>query len=434
MARVGPDDRETLAAQAGLAATQAELGELKDAEASARAAQVGYRRIEAADARGALKASNTLARVLLRLGTPDRLAEAQQLLSASAARASSRAPNDFERLTHEQLGVQLRIAQGRQLEAEPLARQAYQQTLSALGPRHPLTLEAFDTVSNLLLSLGRYAELLQTQQQHADESRRVLGGDHIVTLRAQATIAETLRQLDRFEDAKKLYDQVLADKVRVLGETHRSTLLSRHNVALLYKDLKEPAKAEQMLRDLARVQTTVLGPEHEDTLDTEMMIAADALHAEADGRVARRGTPPCWRASGQRSARVLSRISSAQPTLRVCCNRLGDYDGAERTLRECLKAHQRVYGDHYYGTYYVMSELGTTLVHKQQFAEAETLLVASLKGFRNIYADQPSHQRVQQALDRLEQLYRTWNQPEKAAEYRALLNKAKEAASGKAKR
>ena len=43
MAGLGPNHRDTLSAQAGLAATQAELGELKDAETSARVAAAGYR-------------------------------------------------------------------------------------------------------------------------------------------------------------------------------------------------------------------------------------------------------------------------------------------------------------------------------------------------------------------------------------------------------
>jgi serine/threonine protein kinase/tetratricopeptide (TPR) repeat protein len=379
MAGPGPGHRETLTAQAGLAATQAELGELKDAEASARAAVAGYQQIEAADVRGALKAAHTLVRVLIRLGTPDRLAEADRLLASSAARVSSLAPDDVGRLTHSQLGVQVKSAQGRQLEAEPLARRAYQQTLSAMGPRHPLTLEAFDTLSYSLLSLGRYAELLQTQRHHADESRRVLGADHIMTLRAESTIAETLRQLDRFDESKKAYEQVLADKVRVLGATHRSTLLTRHNVALLYKDLKQPAAAERMLRDLARVQAEVLGPEHVDTLDTEMMVA---LTLYSQNRMEE---------SRDAYAAVLRRIKSAlgesaESYLVGTANyagllyRLGNYDEAERTLRECLKAHQRVYGDRFYGTYYTMSELGMTLVHKRRFEEAEALLLESRGG------------------------------------------------------
>ncbi len=428
VATLGPHHRETLAARAGLAATQAELGELKDAEISARAAVDGYRAIEADEPKASLRAWNTLARILIRLGTPDRLGEAEQILAASARRGTTLPPGDVERLTSDQLGAQVRLAQGRVADSEPLARQAYQNALSALGPRHPLTLEAFDTLSSVLLALSRYADLLDTQQRHADETRRVLGADHIITLRSQHTIAETLRQLDRFEEARTVYEQVLADKVRVLGETHRSTLLTRHNVALLYKDLNQPVLAEQMLREVARVRREVLGPEHVDTLDSEMMIALTlySQHRMTESRDAYAALLPRIKASLGESAETYL-VGTANYA--VLLYRLGEYDMAERTLRESLAAHRQVYGDRYYGTYYTMTELGTTLVHKQQFAEAEQLLTAALAGFRGIYVRQPSHQRVRQGLERLMKLYDAWQKPERAAEFRALLTKATEDAA-----
>jgi hypothetical protein len=40
---------------------------------------------------------------------------------------------------------------------------------------------------------------------------------------------------------------------------------------------------------------------------------------------------------------------------------------------------------------------------------------------------------VQQGLDRMERLYSAWSKPAKAAEYRAQLNRATEAAKVKAK-
>ena len=427
-AGLGPTHRETLAARTGLAATLVELGQLKDAEISARAAADGYQPIEAREPKASLKAWNTLARVLLRLGTPDRLTEAEQILTVSNARSATLPAADVERLMSGQLSAQLRLAQGRILDSEPLARAAYQDALAALGPRHPLTLEAFDTLSSTLLALSRYAELLDTQQRHADETRRVLGADHVMTLRAQHTIAETLRQLDRFEEARTAYEEVLSSKVRLLGETHRSTLLTRHNMALLNKDLAQPDLAEQKLREVARDRREALGPEHVDTLDSEMMIALTLFEQRrlAESRTAYAAVLPRIKASlGESTESYLVGTANYAGLL----YRMGDYDMAERTLRESLAAHRTVYGDRYFGTYYTMTELGTTLVHKQQFAEAEQLLTAALAGFREIYARQPSHSRVRQGLDRLTKLYDAWQKPEKAAEFRASLNRATEEAA-----
>ena len=420
---LGAGHRDTVEARTGLAATESELGALREAEVDARLAVQGYKPIESAEPRGSLRAWNTLLRVLLRLGTQDRLIEAEQIVAASSRRRTALPANDVEPLTAGLLAANLKITQGRLREAEPLARTSYQTILADLGPRHPLTLEAVETLAYCLLGLSKYDELLATLEQHVEATRRVFGDDHIMTLHAREAIAETLRQLDRFDEAAKLYDDVLASKIRVLGEKHRSTLLTRHNVALLQKDLNHADRAEAMLRDVARKQREVLGPEHPDTLTSETMIALTLFEQKrlAESRDAYATVLPRIKASlGDTAEIYLVGTANYAGVL----YRLGDYDGGEVTLRDSLAAHRRAYGDRHYGTYYTMMELGTTLVHKRQFPEAEKLLLAALEGFRELFANQPTHQRVRHALDRLTQLYVAWDKPEKAAEFRALLKKA----------
>ncbi len=428
---LGKDHPDTLAALAGLAAAQADLGELKEAEKHARLAVQGSEAFHDAVPRTAIRASNTLTSVLLRLGTKDHLTEAERTLNRSRVLAAATFnAGDADRLITDQLNAQLKLAENHPLEAEPLARQSYQMAFSTLGPRHPVTLAALDILTNCLFSLSRYGELIGVQQRHADDTRKVLGDDHVVTLRAEHAVAETFRMLDRFEEARQAYDRVLQKKIRVLGDTHPSTLSTRHAVALLYKDLQQTQKSEQMMREVALVRRNVLGPQHSDTLDSEMMIA---LTLYAQGR---------HRESRDAYAQVLPRIKAslgetAGGYLVGTVNyagllyRLGEYQVAEQTLRASLAAHRRAYGDAYYGTYYTMTELGTTLVHLKRYEEAEKLLLSALEGFRIIYAANPNHNRVRQALDRLERLYIAWNKPKEATEYRTLLNKATEAAGVK---
>ena len=184
-----------------------------------------------------------------------------------------------------------------------------------------------------------------------------------------------------------------------------------------------------MLRELVAVQADVLGPDHVDTLDSEMMVAL-TLYPQKRMEESRNAyaavLPRIGSALGDGAASYLVGTANYAGLLYP----LGDYDMAERTLRECLRGHQQVYGDRYYGTYYTMSELGTTLVHKQQFDEAETLLTASFNGFRDIYAAQPSHHRVQQGLDRPDEALYCLEQATKGRRlYQALLIKAKKAAA-----
>jgi serine/threonine-protein kinase len=421
-ANLGDDHPDTVAALTGLASAQADLGELKDAEQNARLALQRSEQLRNHD-RLALQASNTLANVLLRLGTREHLTDAERVLDRALAIPVGTFNNgDADRLTAEQLKAQLRLTQNLPLEAEPLARQTYGAALTRLGPRHPTTLAALDVLANCLFELSRYAELVKAQESHANDTRKVLGDDHVMTLRAEHNVAETLRLLDRLDESQQAFARVLQKKTRVLGENHPSTLLTRHAVALLYKDLKQPTKAEELLREVARVRRDVLGPDHSDTLDSEMMIA---LTLYEQGR---------QRESRDAYAEVLAKIRTAlgetsgaylvgTVNYAGLLYRLGDYRAAEETLRTSLTAHRRAYGDTYYGTYYTMTELGTTLVHLEQFTEAEQLLLGALQGFRTIYTDNPNHNRVRQTLERLEKLYLAWNKPERAAESRGQLDK-----------
>jgi serine/threonine protein kinase len=425
---VGVQHPQTLTALAGFAAAQAELGQLKDAEANARLA------VDSATATGtravqtSIRAMNTLAGILLQLGTRRHAVEAERIVDRARALGQSvRAPNDEDRLRTDRLTAEVRIAQNRLLEAEPLARNGYRAALAAFGPRHPVTLAALDTLTTCLFGLSRYSELLEIQQGHADETRRVLGKDHIMTLWADHAVADTLRALDRVAEARQAFDRVLAAKTRVLGETHPSTLTTRHSIALLYKDMQDPGRAQQSLQEVARIRRSVLGPQHDDTLASEMMIALTLFQ---QGRLEE---------SRDAYAEVLPRIKtslgeSSNGYLVGTANyagllyRLGDYTGAEQTLRESVAAHQRAFGDHHVGTYYTMTELGTTLVHLNRHAEAEGLLLAAWNGYRDIYSHEPNHRRIQMGLDRLFKLYTAWGKPERANHYRGLLDQVSKAA------
>jgi tetratricopeptide (TPR) repeat protein len=186
--------------------------------------------------------------------------------------------------------------------------------------------------------------------------------------------------------------------------------------------LKQPGKAEEILRDVARVRRETLGPADPDTLESEGMIAVTLYE---QGRLPE---------ARDAYAEVLPRIKEVQGEgglyLTVTVNyagilyRLGQYQDAERILRDSVAAHERVFGAQYYGTYYTKMELGTTLVRLERYAEAEPLLLDALAGFREVYREEPNHSRVRGALDRLVRLYDGWAKPEKAAEFKALLSKA----------
>ncbi len=356
VARFGERDPTTLFALTRVAAAQGAVGDLKEAEAVARTALAGFDALRTAPPHAHINALNTLALILLERAGKEHLAEADGLLARATSLAASTLPEiEPVRLKANRLVVKLRMEQSRYLEAEPLAREGFQRTLSALGPRHPDTVEALGSLTSCLVELSRYSEALSLQREHIETARRTFGPEHAATLAAQNTYAATLRMLGRAEEAKTLYEEVLSVSTRALGERHRATLGVRHRLALTYKDLKQPVKAEEILRDVARVKRETLGPADPDTLESEGMIAVTLYE--------QRRLPEARDAY----AEVLPRIKEVQGEgglyLTVTVNyagilyRLGQYQDAERILRDSVAAHERVFGAQYLR--YVLHENGT---------------------------------------------------------------------------
>lgn len=417
---LGEGDPDMVDALVGLAATQAELNKLKEAEGHARHAVELLSPVAHRPTERDVRAQNTLARVLLLFGTSDRLKQADEVLTRAADLAGALPPDYPDRIASFELLAQLRLAQERFAEAEPLARENYATARRAFGAYHPATLQALNTLTSCLAALSRYSEALEMQRQHLDDLGRVLGEDHVRTLQARATLGSVLRRMDRFAEAKEVYKDLLSRQTRVLGERHPATLVTRHEMALLQKDLKDAKKAEEMMREVVRLRRETLGATHPETLGSQMMIALTLFEQRRleDSRDAYAEVLPRIKdALGESSGAYLTGMSNYAGLL----YRLGDYSGAERMFRESLAAHRRVYGDQYFGTYYNMMELGTTLVHVQRYAEAEELLLAALNGFRAIFREQPTHRRIRGALGRLVKLYEAWGKPDEVREYRAIL-------------
>jgi serine/threonine-protein kinase len=423
---LGEGHSDAVDARIGLAAAQAELNKLRDAEANARLA-LGHISEARPSPTQLVRVESTLARVLLLSGTAERLGEADRILTRATELARSSLPVEHaDRVGSFASLADLRLAQARYREAEQLASANYASVHRFFGPSHPATLQSFDTLSSCLRALNRYTEVLTLQGRHLEDTARVLGADHVRTLQARATLASTLRALDRFEEAESVYEDLLARQSRTLGDFHPATLRTRHELALLQKDLGNPRKAEEMLRQLLVVEREKLGAEHEVTLSSELMIALALYHGGrlAESRDAYAAVLPRVRESlGEHASLYLVGMSNYAGLY----YRLGDNEGAESMFRESLAVHRRVYGDDNFGVYYNRMELGTTLLRLGKYAEAEAELLGALQGFQRTFSSRPDHQRIRSAHDRLIQLYGAWGKPDEARKHSTILQNLKAA-------
>jgi tetratricopeptide (TPR) repeat protein len=112
-----------------------------------------------------------------------------------------------------------------------------------LGPSHPDTLSARNSLAAAYQAAGRAAEAIPLLAQTLAGRERLLGPDHPDTMSSRNNLARAYREAGRITDAIPLVQQTLAARQRLLGPDHPSTLASRNNLASAYRATGHPAEA-----------------------------------------------------------------------------------------------------------------------------------------------------------------------------------------------
>jgi tetratricopeptide (TPR) repeat protein len=109
-----------------------------------------------------------------------------------------------------------------------------------LGPDHPDTLSARNSLATACHAAGRIADAIPLVQQTLDAQERLLGTDHPSTLASRNNLASAYRATGRPAEAIPLFEQNVAACERLLGADHPKTLASRRS---LDRALQESAQA-----------------------------------------------------------------------------------------------------------------------------------------------------------------------------------------------
>jgi tetratricopeptide (TPR) repeat protein len=183
-------------------------------------------------------------------------------------------------------------AAGRVAEAISL----HEQTLAARerirGPDHPSTLGSRSNLAIAYQAAGRHAEAITLYERVLTGLERVRGPDHPDTRAARNTLAAAYRAAGRVGEAIALHEQALAGLERVRGPDHPSTLGLRSNLANAYRAAGRVGEAIALHEQALAGRERVLGPDHPDTLSSRNNLAnayraagrlgeAIALHEQA---------------------------------------------------------------------------------------------------------------------------------------------------------
>ncbi len=226
--------------------------------------------------------------------------------------------------------------------AEELADQVTEETRTALGDDHPVTLEALHTQSGLFLITGNH-EAGRSQLENVVESRRkVLGNTNPQTLESAHTLAAALGMEGRYEEARSLLEEVITGRTEVFGKDHEETLGTRQNLSTVLFHLGEIDQALALLEEISASHERRLGRRHPDTLQVQSNLAS--VHREV-------GNPEQAHAIESELIEQYARTLGPEhpETLRVHLNlgvslrELGELDRAIEVFEEVVEARSRTF-------------------------------------------------------------------------------------------
>ena len=168
------------------------------------------------------------------------------------------------------------LAADRVADAIPLFEQTLAILVSQLGPDHPDTLTSQNNLASAYQDAGRVAEAIQLYELNLAERERVLGVDHPGTLTSRGNLAAAYLAAGRAAEAIPLLEQTLASRERVLGPDHPDTRTSRRNLAKAYQDTGRAAEAIPLLEQTPAGRPRVQRPDHARIRAARSQAPADA--------------------------------------------------------------------------------------------------------------------------------------------------------------
>lgn len=346
--------------------------------------------------------------------------------------------------------ARLLIKLGRPAEAAPLFQHSMEMNERLLSPGDPILVSQQGNLGALLHSLGRPQEAEPVLRRALEAARRAHSGDHPMIEDALFNLGSVLLTLQRADEAGPLLQDSLDMSRRLRPAGSAVSVEALRYCAAASKARGRLREAVDLLREAVSLCHLLPdGDGHLVLCVREMAQLVDLLFAA--GRSAEAVEPLRDQLALERS-RPEPDESQLSRTLQLLALALLNGDTAEGAseaellLRECMAIRQRLYpeGDaRHWLVFNATSALGQSIVtlarhgvgsqdqRLERLREAESLLLESqrhLASDPSVPAPDPLGDRRRDAIDRLVQLYETWESADpghehgqQAAHWRTLL-------------
>lgn len=334
------------------------------------------------------------------------------------ARAKQFGPNHPDTLSTRNSLARAYRAAGRLPKAIALFEQVRQVRARELGPEQPDTLNTLHHLALAYLDVGKRSEAIALDKQVCDGQMRRLGSDHPQTLAALNNLARTFQAAGKLSEAIAQFEQVRDARLKRFEADNQDAFITLRDLASAYE---MAGNREQALRLYHQAALGIEKRKFVNPYTRQIVHSLSGLHEQSmqyeEAEVWRRK----WLAVVKDKARVES-VAYAEELLALGANLLKQekHADAEPMLRECLAIRAKKEPDEW-TTFHTASLLGAALLAQRRHAETEPLLLQGYKGMKQREAKIPTEAApvlLREALERLVQLYDSWDKQHEATKWR----------------
>ncbi len=299
-------------------------------------------------------------------------------------------------------------------KAQPLFEEVLPLLRKGLGHDHPNTLITSGYVAKNCLDKGKQEEGLRILEEIVPLMKIKLGIDNGLTLVRMNNLAATYWKLNRLEQSIPLFEELLALETKKLGRNHAQTLQTMVNLGVNLREAKRNTEALSLLEEV--YQAPSKSPALQDFSSRQLLQTLILTYR-----------PELRQRIDDMFAEIRSELPRNSPQLAALLSLYGaslleakEFAKAEPILREAFAVREKTQPDDW-STFNTESLLGGVLLGRENYEEAESLLLEGYEGLRVRKKAIPplaSH-RTLEALDRLINLYTVTNKPEQLQKWQA---------------
>ncbi|MEV0264948.1 tetratricopeptide repeat protein [Streptomyces sp. NPDC050617] len=153
------------------------------------------------------------------------------------------------------------------------AEEQLQQALSAMPEDDSGRLDIRHDLVGVLHARGKLQEAIRQLREIAYEERQTLGPAHPDTITARNSLGVALKDFGRLDEAAAIYREALTDAADKHSDDQPLVLTLRHNLAVVMRIQGHLDEAEKEQAAILEIQERRLGPEHPETLATRLSLA-----------------------------------------------------------------------------------------------------------------------------------------------------------------